>query len=44
MLELQGSCGIVVTEREGFEPSVPLRNPRADGRLSRHARSAIRTL
>jgi hypothetical protein len=28
---------------DGFEPSVPLRNPRADGRLSRHARSAIRT-
>jgi hypothetical protein len=25
-------------EGDGFEPSVPLRNPRADGRLSRHAR------
>jgi hypothetical protein len=30
-------------EGDGFEPSVPLRNPRADGRLSRHARSAIGT-
>ena len=30
-------------EEAGFEPSVPLRNPRADGRLSRQARSPIRT-
>jgi hypothetical protein len=30
-------------EGDGFEPSLPLRSPRADGRLSRHARSAIRT-